>query len=95
MYLFIVFLELLNSYFAGIRNLFIVSEQYFFADNFGNKKTGGFVGKSIFFKKRGGGGQQLFDAAHQVIEIEFMLGRYRYYFGVGQTVFPFFYEVFE
>ena len=24
-----------------------------------------------------------------------MLGRYRYYFGVGQTVFPFFYEVFE
>ena len=53
------------------------------------------MGEGVFLKEGGRGGEQLLYAAHQVVEIETVLGRYRYDFGLRQSAFPVFDQRFE
>ena len=54
--LLVVFLELFDGYFAGIRYLLVVGEQYLLSDNLGDEEAGRLVGECVFLKewRRGG-----------------------------------------
>ena len=47
----VVFLETLYHHLYAVRNLLVVEEKYFLADNLGHKETGGFVRKLVFIKE--------------------------------------------